>query len=131
MMSGVDGKPEGGVTDGARFTVEVRAASDALVLALSGELDHDSADVLRDALTEGLSAAATRIVVDCEDLTFCDSTGLNVQLHGRLAAQDAGVGLELAALRPPVARMFDITGADAVFRLYGSLDEALVGRPQE
>ncbi|MGW1023603.1 STAS domain-containing protein [Streptomyces sp. NPDC002577] len=131
MMSGIDGKPEGGVTGGARFTVDVRVEGDTLVLAVGGELDHDSAGVLRDALTEGLSTAATRIVVDCKDLTFCDSTGLNVLLHGRLDAQEAGVGLELATLRPPVARMFDITGAAAVFRLYDSLDEALTGRPQE
>ena len=72
-----------------------------------------------------MQAAPERIVVDCADLRFCDSTGLNVLLRTRLAAREAGSRLELAALRPPVARMFDITGAQAVFPVYASLDEAL------
>ena len=126
MVSGVAGQPEGdGMAGGGRFGVEVRPGADAIVLVLSGELDHDTAEPLRDALADSVAAAPDRIVVDCADLRFCDSTGLNVLLRARLAAREAGGRLELAALRPPVARMFDITGAHQVFQVYASLDEAL------
>ncbi|WP_326647896.1 STAS domain-containing protein [Streptomyces sp. NBC_01750] len=126
MVSGVAGQPPGeGAPGRGRLRVEVRAGADAVVLVLDGELDHDTALPLREALVEAVEARAERIVVDCADLRFCDSTGLNVLLRARLAASEAGGRVELAGLRPPVARMFDITGAHAVFRVYATVDEAL------
>lgn len=115
-----------------RLMVAVRQmpAQGAFVLTLAGELDHDSVEALREALAEGLASGAGRILADCSDLRFCDSTGLNALLHGRLVGREAGVRLELVALQPPVARMFDITGAGAVFRMHASLDEALADSPQ-
>ncbi|MEV6396235.1 STAS domain-containing protein [Streptomyces sp. NPDC051907] len=115
-----------------RLTVSVRTApgDGSYVLALAGELDHDSAEVLRTALAEGLASRPPRVVVDFAELGFCDSTGLNALLKARLDGGEAAVRLDLAALRPQVARMFDITGAGALFRRYASLDEALADRPQ-
>lgn len=111
----------------ARFTVAVRRRprEDALVLALDGELDLDSADVLREALAETVEPGVNRILVDCTDLHFCDSTGLNALLRARRSAEEAGARLDLFALRPQVDRMFDITGVGAVFHVYANLDEAL------
>lgn len=129
MVSGVAGQPsEDGAAGNERFGVEVRRDSGTAVLALTGELDHDTAEPLRRALADCVEAAPERIVVDFGDLEFCDSTGLNVLLRARLSAIEAGCGLELAALRPPVARMFDVTGAHAVFTVHASLAEALADR---
>ncbi|MFB7252989.1 STAS domain-containing protein [Streptomyces nojiriensis] len=107
-----------------RFTVAVEAVDGAVVLTLAGELDHDTAQPLRDALDEAL-APGRRLLVDMAGLGFCDSTGLNVLLNTRLAAQEAGAGLELAGLHGPVARMFRITGADGVFPVHADVTEAL------
>ncbi|MFE7582475.1 STAS domain-containing protein [Streptomyces gardneri] len=108
-----------------RFTVEVRPVPDADtdVLVLAGELDRDTVDPLRRAVEERIGSG--RIVVDCSALEFCDSSGLNALLRARLRAQEAGGRLELAGLRPPVDRMFEITGARVVFRVYGTVGEAL------
>ncbi|MER7660132.1 MULTISPECIES: STAS domain-containing protein [unclassified Streptomyces] len=125
MVSGESGQPPGEDATDGRFGVEVRPGGTTVVVLLTGELDHDTAEPLREALQQCLAAAPERVVVDCGDLQFCDSTGLNVLLRARLTAREAGSRLELAALRPPVARMFDITGAHAVFRVYAGLDEAL------
>ncbi|MER5767899.1 STAS domain-containing protein [Streptomyces sp. NPDC001985] len=131
MVSGVSGQPAGdGAPGGGRFGVERRGAVGALVLALTGELDHDTAEPLREALSAGVQERPARILVDCAELRFCDSTGLNVLLRARLNALESGIGLELAALRPPVARMFDITGAHTVFRVYESLGAALADESQ-
>ncbi|MFE9257416.1 STAS domain-containing protein [Streptomyces sp. NPDC006879] len=118
-------------TGGERFTAHVSRAVRSAVIALSGELDHDSADRLRAALDEALALGTERVLVDCAGLGFCDSTGLNVLLQGRLAAQEADSRLELAALRPAVSRMLDLTGAKAVFTVHAGLDEAFAetGRP--
>ncbi|WP_311137543.1 STAS domain-containing protein [Streptomyces sp. I6] len=96
-----------------------------------GELDHDTAEPLRSALGDAVAGGARRIVVDCAELRFCDSTGLNVLLRARLAAQGGDARVELAALRPQVARMLAVTGAAAVFPRYASLGEALATPRQE
>ncbi|MFB7281608.1 STAS domain-containing protein [Streptomyces hydrogenans] len=97
------------------------------MIAPSGELDHDTVEPLGTALEENSGAA--RIVVDCEGLDFCDSTGLNLLLRARARAVGAGAELDLAGLRPPVDRMFEITGALRVFRVYGDVREALAAAP--
>ncbi|GGT37575.1 anti-sigma factor antagonist [Streptomyces kurssanovii] len=114
---------------GERFGVAAARRGDTVVLSLSGELDHDTADPLREAIEEHLRKGAKRILVDCAGLDFCDSTGLNVLLHGRLTAQETDARVELAGMRPPVARMFEITGAHAVFRVHADVDEALADEP--
>ncbi|MFD6972452.1 STAS domain-containing protein [Streptomyces sp. NPDC059979] len=115
--------------DGRRFTVDVRPMGDAVVLALAGELDHDTAEPLSAALGAALTDGVPRLVVDFSELLFCDSTGLNVLLHSRLAVQEAGGTLELAGLRRPVARMFRITGADEIFRVHPDVAHALAEQP--
>ncbi|MFC0843155.1 STAS domain-containing protein [Streptomyces noboritoensis] len=127
-----DDSYDGGTAGGRRFAVAARRVGGAAVLSLTGELDHDTVEPLRTALAEQIAAAPERIVVDCAGLRFCDSTGLNALLRARAAATQAeGGGIELAALQPPVARMFEITGAYAVFRIHADLDQALAGRPPE
>lgn len=121
----------GSAAEDRRFAVTVGQAAGTAVLTLTGELDHDTVEPLRTALAERIAAAPQRIVVDCAGLRFCDSTGLNALLRARTAAQAAGAGIELAALQPPVARMFEITGAYAVFRIHADLDQALAGPPPE
>ncbi|MFI8101382.1 STAS domain-containing protein [Streptomyces sp. NPDC086023] len=125
MVSAAAGGPEPERRSGGRFAVESRPVDGAVVLSLAGELDHDTAEPLREALTAALRTGAPRLLVDCAELSFCDSTGLNVLLRGRLEAEEAGARLELAGLPRPVARMFRITGAEQVFPVHADLATAL------
>ncbi|MCX5192826.1 STAS domain-containing protein [Streptomyces sp. NBC_00249] len=112
-----------------RFTVDVRHVGDAVVLALAGELDHDTIGPLREALDAALAGDGERLLVDFSDVGFCDSTGLNILLRGRLAARESGSSIELVGLGRPVERMFRITGADTVFTVYPDVERALAERP--
>ncbi len=101
-----------------------------MVLFLTGELDHDTAPLLRERIDEAFDSAEQPagpavVVVDCAELGFCDSTGLNVLLTTRLRAEEAGLGLRLAALRGHVVRMFEITGVGGVFSIHPDLADAL------
>ncbi|MFE6062509.1 STAS domain-containing protein [Streptomyces sp. NPDC056431] len=110
---------------GPRLTAEARWHGATAVVTVAGELDRDTQEPLRTALTAVLDGGPERIVVDCGRLTFCDSTGLNLLLTTRLDALEAGSRLELAALRPPVDRVFDVTGVVAVFTVYDELPTEL------
>lgn len=114
-----------GSTSRGRLTVEVRHQGVSVVVTPEGELDHHTADLLREPLEQGVEDGYNRLVVDCSRLEFCDSTGLNVLLGARLKAEAAGGGVHLAGMLPVVARVFEITGAEAVFTLHPDLDSAL------
>lgn len=108
-----------------RLLVEVRAEGPSVVVTPAGELDHHTADLLREPLEACLDDGYSRLVVDCSRLEFMDSTGLNVLLGARLKAEAAGGGVHLAGMLPVVARVFEITGAEAVFSVHETLAEAL------
>ncbi|WP_066950282.1 STAS domain-containing protein [Streptomyces lushanensis] len=120
----MDRQTVGSVNRG-RLRVEVRTEGRSEIVTVVGELDHHTAEVLRAPLDDALEQGRARLVIDCSRLEFCDSTGLNVLLGARLKAEAAGGGVHLVGMLPVVARVFEITGADAVFALHDSMDEAL------
>ncbi|MDQ0787392.1 STAS domain-containing protein [Streptomyces sp. B3I8] len=114
-----------GSAQSGRLLVEVREEGTSAVVTPAGELDHHTADLLREPLEDCLEKGFSRLVVDCSRLEFCDSTGLNVLLGARLKAEAAGGEVHLVGMQPVVARVFEITGADSVFVLHDTLDQAL------
>jgi len=114
-----------GSAQSGRLLVEVRQEGTSAVVTPAGELDHHTADLLREPLEDCLGRGLSRLVVDCSQLEFCDSTGLNVLLGARLKAEAAGGGVHLAGMLPVVARVFEITGAEVVFTVHETLDAAL------
>ncbi|SDM63845.1 STAS domain-containing protein [Streptomyces wuyuanensis] len=114
-----------GSANRGRLQVGVRTEGPSEVVTPAGELDHHTAELLRAPLEEALDQGRARLVVDCSHLEFCDSTGLNVLLGARLRAEAAGGGVHLAGMLPVVARVFEITGAEAVFTVHDSVEAAL------
>ncbi|WP_328910547.1 STAS domain-containing protein [Streptomyces sp. NBC_00234] len=114
-----------GSANRGRLHVEVRTEGRSEVVTPVGELDHHTADLLREPLESAVEQGRVRLVVDCSRLEFCDSTGLNVLLGARLRSEAAGGGVHLAGMRPVVARVFEITGAEAVFTVHDSVEDAL------
>ncbi len=72
-----DGMDRGtvGSAQSGRLLVEVRQEGSSAVVTPAGELDHHTADLLREPLEECLDKGRSRLVVDCSRLEFCDSTG--------------------------------------------------------
>lgn len=114
-----------GSANRGRLQVEVRTEGPSEIVTPAGELDHHTAELLKEPLERALEGGRTRLVIDCSLLEFCDSTGLNVLLGARLKAEAAGGAVHLVGMQPVVARVFEITGAEAVFTVHDSLDTAL------
>ena len=85
----------------------------------AGEIDLYTAPRLHSELAAVIanSAPETRIVVDMSGVEFCDSTGMNVLLSCLRQARERGGELELAAPRPAVKKILQVTGLDAVFTI--------------
>ena len=83
----------------------------------TGEIDLYTAPRLHSELAAAIakSAPETRFVVDMSGVEFCDSTGMNVLLSCLRQARERGGELELAAPRPAVKKILQVTGLDSVF----------------
>jgi anti-sigma B factor antagonist len=95
------------------------------VLALTGEIDLYTCPELKQELLRVIEEGATLIVVDLAGTTFIDSTGLGVLIRGveRLRMNEGR--LAVACADPNLTKIFEVTGLDRVFSIYGSREEAL------
>ncbi|MEV7030387.1 STAS domain-containing protein [Streptomyces sp. NPDC093272] len=96
-----------------------REQSGAWVVAVVGAFDLTSTPALAAALEAGARSHA-RVVLDATGLTFADSTVLNLLLHVHRTTV-----LRVAAPPPQLARVLELTGADAVLDVRPTLEEAL------
>jgi anti-sigma B factor antagonist len=97
----------------------------AYVIALAGEVDLYTAPEFKQQLLEAIGKGAKEVVVDFSDTTFIDSTTLGVLVGGvkRLRTNDGQ--LSLVCSDRNITKIFEITGLDRVFSIYGSRDEAV------
>lgn len=99
-----------------------RSQGEHTIVALAGEIDLYTAPRLQSALGSALGAEGpVRIVVDMSAVEFCDSTGMNVLLAAYRQASEQGGELALAAPRPSVRKILEVTGLEAVFTIYDDL----------
>jgi anti-sigma B factor antagonist len=96
-----------------------------LIVALSGELDHTNAEVLRVRTSALLTSEYDCLVLDLAELTFCDSTGIRVFLTLRALVDDRGGTIALTDLRPRLSKVFQITGLVQLFAVRPTLVDVL------
>ena len=68
------------------FAIRSSGDQDTTTIAVSGELDLATSDRLRGAIRAAENGTARRIVLGMEELTFMDSSGLNVMLEAQRRA---------------------------------------------
>ena len=83
----------------------------AVIVHLVGELDLYNTPVLRQALLDLCEEQPKRLVVDLQQVTFVDSTGLGVLIETRSRLRERGA-LVLAAPGLDVQRALQISGLD-------------------
>ncbi|WP_067836680.1 anti-sigma F factor antagonist [Amphibacillus sediminis] len=97
-----------------------------LLVRLSGELDHHEANDLKVLWqTQLQQKRAHHIILNLEELTFMDSSGLGVILGRYKEIQQVGGEMVICAISPTVKRLFDLSGLFKIMRLERSELEAL------
>lgn len=107
------------------LTLPTRSAGDWTVVRLSGEIDLDTGALVRDALLSTISAGSHRLVLDMTEVTFIDSSGLNVLVstYRRLQLVDGDIRLVISSTR--VLDTFQMTGLDRFFAIAPTVEDAL------
>jgi anti-anti-sigma factor len=115
-----------GIRPSSVYAIETRTTPDGVVvLALEGEFDLAAAPAMRERLTAARAAGARGVVLDMTDVTFVDSSVLRELLRAEAQMQSDGVPLVIAALRPPVARLLELTHTAGLLKVAPTVAEAL------
>lgn len=72
------------------FTVERQLESDRIRIVVAGELDIETGPRLREELLIVEAEQPATLVLDLRDVSFFDSTGLEIVLDAEVRAREAG-----------------------------------------
>jgi anti-sigma B factor antagonist len=97
---------------------------DTYVISLAGEVDLYTAPEFKQQLLQVISDGAKNVIVDFSDTTFIDSTTLGVLVGGVKRLRTNEGQLSLVCSDRNITKIFEITGLDRVFTIYGTRDEA-------
>ena len=101
--------------------------ADTLVLSPAGRLDHDSCEGFRAGLQPFLDSARDGrcIVFDLSALEYVSSAGLRCFLLAAKQAGAQGGKIMIAAMRPLVAEIFQISRFNMLFEIHPTVRAAL------
>ena len=93
----------------ADLDLATRVDGHVATVSVRGEIDVATAPQLREALHELVQGGVTSIVLECQDLSFLDSSGIGLLVATR---KRLGEGGELVIDSPPshVRKVLELTG---------------------
>lgn len=96
------------------------------VLHVRGELDVETAPVLREACSDAISDGHTSLIINLADVPFIDSSGLSMLISAQRVVRLAGGRLRLATATPATLRLLHITGLAGAFDVRPTVDSAQI-----
>ena len=110
-----------GVQD--QLQIRVRREADRVILALEGELDMATVELLQQAM-DG-AHGEQMVVLDLDQLQFIDSTGLRSVRSARERCRDRGQEFAVTQGSQQVQRLLGVTGVAKHLRIIAAADEVL------
>jgi anti-anti-sigma factor len=100
---------------------------DVVIATFEGEIDSSNAAELRLALSERLPASATALLLDLSDVTYLDSSGIQLlfDLGRRLAARRQSMRLVVPS-NAPMRRVLELCAVESMAPMHADVDEALI-----
>lgn len=96
----------------------------ALIVTVSGELDHHKASKLRTEIDKSFTSDVKSIIFDFSELDFMDSSGIGMIMGRYKKVRAVGGVLIIAAAKPQVKRILKISGLMNIVRLEATLAHA-------
>jgi anti-sigma B factor antagonist len=97
-----------------------------VILSATGEIDLATVGKLESAIEAVLHEGTKRLVIDLNDVSFLDSTGLRTLLAAHAKLEELGGSLAVVVAGGPVQRLLDITGIGSTMNVYPSVEAATV-----
>lgn len=106
--------------------LEFENKNDKLIVSMSGELDHHSAEEVRNKIDDRLDRDnITKLVMDFSGVSFMDSSGIGVVIgrYKKLSMKKGNICI--ARVSDSVKRVFELSGMFKIIKLYDSIEEAI------
>ena len=97
----------------------------ATVISIEGSVDGISAPHLVTALREQIAGGSPRLVGDMANVDYTSSAGLRALLETVKDARQHGGDLRLAAVRPEVLRVLELSGFTSILQVFSDVDAAV------
>ncbi len=94
------------------------------VVKLNGEIDASSSILLDNALEEALKSSESKVLVDCENLTYISSAGLGVFMSYVQDFKEQGKTLVLFNVSDKVKNVFSLLGLELLIKMAGGIEHA-------
>jgi anti-sigma B factor antagonist len=106
------------------LTIRVQRDRGYAIVAVAGGVDIATVTRLRESLF-GLTASGRTLVVDLDQVSFIESSGLAALVGAARRAAAHGASLHVVCARPRTRQLFRLTGLDSQIPLARTLDGAL------
>jgi len=104
--------------------IQASRDGDVCVVTLEGEVDVYTASQLKEVLVNTIEGGCANVVVDLDQVSFIDSSGLGVLVGALRRAKERAGSVRLVCARENILKIFRITGLDKVFPVFASVGEA-------
>ncbi len=110
------------------ITVERRET--VAIVSIAGSVDSLTAADLSAALRKELGDGRVRVVADLAGVEYTSSAGLRALLETVKEARRLGGDLRLAAVRPEVFRVLELSGFTNILKIYPDVAAAAASFPE-
>ena len=109
---------------GFQFKIEERKG--ALICFLAGRLfQEDDAKAVFDGIDLELQTKAKHVIFQLEELTHCNSSGLNVFMRTLTKTRVKGGDTYVCAMNEQLKQLFTIAKIDEIFSIQANVEDAL------
>jgi len=105
--------------------VSIRDLKGVTVVTIKGSVDALSADGLTVELAEQVESGRIHLVADFSGVEYISSAGLRAILATAKQARQSGGDFRLAALRPNVQRIAELSGFTTILKFFGEMESAV------
>jgi anti-sigma B factor antagonist len=93
------------------------------IMQLSGVFDGTKAGGFHSEIRQALDADADVVLIDCQELSFMDSSGLGAMIVALKMIRSAGKLLCLCTVNKQVGMLLDLTDTRRVFQIFADRAE--------
>jgi anti-anti-sigma factor len=107
------------------MSIEVKTVGEVKIILVPKRFDAYTASSVEAELTRLITEGARKMICDFGETEYLASAGLRVLITASKSLNRAGGKLLLCSVKPYVQEVFEISGLNKIFKMYGSADAAL------
>jgi len=98
--------------------------NDVLIIAADGGIDRNTSSEFVERILELIEGGVTKVIIDCEKLTYISSWGLGVLLRLHKRARATGGEVKIANVHSRIVELLNLTRLNRIFGVYPDVNRA-------